>query len=275
MKKVLIAFDGAHFSEGALEFARQLHQKDAIFLAGIFLPQINYSALWSHSGGGKAGSLFIPLLEDEDAADVQQSIQRFEDYCRKNGMPHSVHKDFLDFALPELKLETRFADLLILSSEKFYEQAGTDIVNDYLKEALQGVECPVIVVPETFSFPDNNILTYDGKGGSVYAIKQFAYLFPEWSRNETLLVYATEKENDELPYQDNISELAACHFEKLILSKLETRSKRELTAWFDGRKSSILVSGAFGGSGLSKLFHKSFVADVIRDHRIPVFIAHK
>jgi hypothetical protein len=131
------------------------------------------------------------------------------------------------------------------------------------------------VVPETFSFPENNILTYDGKGQSVYAIKQFAYLFPELTRNETLLVYATEKDIDELPNEANINELVSSHYEKPTLSKLEARSKREFAAWFEGKKASILVSGAFGGSEFSRLFHKSFVADVIRDHRMPVFIAHK
>ena len=56
MKKVLVAFDGHHFSEGALEFARKLNEKNPLVLVGVFLPQVDYSALWSHSGGGKAGS---------------------------------------------------------------------------------------------------------------------------------------------------------------------------------------------------------------------------
>src|SRR5687767_7887011 len=112
MKKILLAFDGSHFSEGALEFARQLHNINPVYLAGIFLPQINYSALWSHSGGGKAGDLYIPLLEDEDAVAVQENIRRFEEYCIAHDIEFTVHKDFSDFALPQIKQESRFADLL-------------------------------------------------------------------------------------------------------------------------------------------------------------------
>ena len=275
MKKILLAFDGSHYSEGALEFARMLHEKNPVFLAGIFLPQIDYSALWSHSGGGKSGSLFIPLVEDEDTLAVQENINRFEKYCNSRKIEYKIHKDFFDFAVPELKKESRFADLVILSSERFFEQAGTESANTYLKEALHGVECPVVVVPEKFEFPINNILTYDGKEGSVYAIKQFAYLFPEFSTNETLLVYASEKEGEEIPQESYIMELTSRHFKKLSLCKLDANPKKNFLPWLKDKEAAIVIGGAFGGSGLSKMFHKSFMTDIITEHRLPVFIAHK
>jgi nucleotide-binding universal stress UspA family protein len=275
MKKILLAFDGSHYSEGALEFAKRLNQKNPIFLAGIFLPQIDYSALWSYSGGSKLGSLFIPLVEDEDSIAVQANITRFESFCHENNIECQTHTDFFDFALPELKKESRFADLLILSSEKFFEQASAGVPNEYLKETLFGVECPVIVVPEKFDFPTNNILAYDGKESSVYAIKQFTYLFPELSSNETILIYANEKDGGDLPHHENIKELISHHFQKFSLYYLEANPGKHFPTWLKDQHASILVTGAFGGSGLSRLFHKSFTADVIRDHRLPVFIAHK
>jgi nucleotide-binding universal stress UspA family protein len=275
MKKVLVAFDGSHFSEGALEFARQLNTRNPLLLIGAFLPQINYSALWSLSGGGKAGSVFIPLLEDDDAVAVQENMLRFAEYCQRNKIEYRVHKDFLNFALPELKNEARFADLLILGSERFYEEAGTTKPNEYLKEALYGVECPVIVIPEKFDFPQHNILTYDGKESSVYAIKQFAYLFPELAANDTILVYADKKGKDKLPDQSNIEELAARHFSNLTLCDLEMNSRTHFAEWLSGRKAAIIVTGSFGSTSFAQLFHKSFAADIIAEHNMPVFIAHK
>ena len=275
MKKVLVAFDGSHYSEGALEFARQLNARNPILLTGDFLPKIDYASLWSQPAEGKPGSSFIPLLEDEDSRAVQENIKRFETYCLTNKIEFKVHKDFFDFALPELKNESRFADLLLLSSERFYEQAGTSRPNDYLKEALYKVECPVVIVPEKFDFPVHNILAYDGKPESVYAIKQFAYLFPELTGNETLLIYINDKGNEEIPEQINIEELAGRHFSKLTLNKLEMNPKKNFVPWLMEKKGAILISGSFGGSLFSHLFHKSFVFDIIREHRVPVFIAHK
>lgn len=141
-----------------------------ILLIGTFLPQIDYANLWSYSVGGMPTKLFIPLAKDEDAETGEKNIERFESLCRRNYIEYRVHKDFIDIALPELKKETRFADLLIIGSESFYENLGTGELNDYLKDALLGVECPVIVVPEKFVFPKTNILAYDGSESSVYAI---------------------------------------------------------------------------------------------------------
>ena len=39
MKKILIAFDGTHFSDGAFEFARRVNELQPILLTGVFLPQ--------------------------------------------------------------------------------------------------------------------------------------------------------------------------------------------------------------------------------------------
>ena len=274
MKKILLAFDGSHYSEGALEFARQLNYINPVYLAGIFLPQVNYSALWSHSGGGKAGDVFVPLMEDEDAAAVQENIRRFKEYCTSREIEFKVHKDFVDFALPQLKQESRFADLLIISSERFYEQAGNGEPNVYLKDVLHDMECPIIVVPENFTFPVTNILTYDGKEESVYAIKQFAYLFPEFTAYETMLVSAIAKEKESLPQEDNIEELVSRHFSKVEIIRLDGHPKTGFVHWLDDKNAAIVVCGAYSRSAMSSLFHKSFIADVIKQHRLPVFIAH-
>jgi hypothetical protein len=37
----------------------------------------------------------------------------------------------------------------------------------------------------------------------------------------------------------------------------------------------MLVAGAFGRSEFSNLFKKSFLTDIIKDHKIPVFVGHK
>jgi hypothetical protein len=36
-----------------------------------------------------------------------------------------------------------------------------------------------------------------------------------------------------------------------------------------------LVTGSFGRSAMSDVFAKSFPAELIREHRVPVFVAHK
>lgn len=274
MKKIILAFDGMHFPESSLDFARKLNYKSPILLTGAFLPQVDYINLWSYSGGGMAGATFIPLLEDEDAEAVSNNIKDFESWCRNNEVRYTVHKNYFDLAIPALKKETRFADLLILSSEIFYSQAGSRSPNEYLKEVLREVECPVVVVPENFDFPKHNIISYDGSESSVYAIKQFAYLFPELAKNPTLLVYANEKESA-VPDEADIRELLELHYPQSELNILAADSREYFSTWISEKKGSILISGAFGRSGISMLLKKSFVTEILEDHSIPVFIAHK
>ncbi|MGZ8549173.1 MAG: hypothetical protein ACXWV2_00865 [Chitinophagaceae bacterium] len=275
MKKILLAFDGKNFSQGALDFVGALNEKNPVLVIGAFLPLVNYESLWSNSGGGMVGTLAIPVLEGETSEVVQKSIEHFESYCNRHHIEYRVHKDFYDFALPELKKETRFADLLVLSSETFFGNIDTIEPDIYLKELLHNLECPVVIVPEKFDFPGSNILSYDGSESSVYAIKQFAYLFPELCDNATILVYAREKGDEEFPEESNIEELAARHFSDLTLTRLEADPEKYFRSWLMEHSKSILISGAFGRSALSRLFRKSFVSEIISDHKLPVFIAHK
>ena len=62
MKKVLHAFVGSNFSEGAFEFALQMNKTQRILLTGVFLPQIDYANLWSYANA--TAPVFVPLVED-------------------------------------------------------------------------------------------------------------------------------------------------------------------------------------------------------------------
>lgn len=273
MKKIILAFDGTAFSEGAFEFARRLHELQPVLLTGIFLPRAALADLWSYAGG--AGTAHIALADNGEGDVVQKNIEHFEKRCNANGISYRVHKDFYELALAELKKESRYADLLILGTEVFYKNSGTTSANDYVREALHDVVCPVLLVPEIVDFPESIILAYNGSEEAVYAIKQFAYLFPELTNKQTLLVYASNHAGEDIPDKMQMEELVSRHFTNLTLLKLNIQSKKDFSTWVLEKKSAMLVSGSYGRSGLSELFKNSFIKEIIGSHRLPVFIAHK
>ncbi len=275
MKKVIIPFDGVTFSKGAFEFANKLNEVEPILLTGLFLPQINYDSLWAF-GGGVGGPIFIPLVEDADIAVINENIVRFKDLCMRNHIEYRVHEDYLEFAMPELKKETRFADLLLIGSEEFYQSMGTSGPSAFLRDAIHHAECPVLIVPEHYNFPDNVILTYDGSEDAVFAIKQFAYLFPELAKLPTVLVTADSRHpNQDFPDRFNIEELVARHYPQLTLTKLEFDARKYFATWIAERSSAILVSGAFGRSSLSESIRQSFISEVLGTRQLPAFMAHR
>src|SRR6476620_139370 len=101
MKKVIIPFDGSHFSRGAVDFAISLNQFEPILLSGVFLPQLDYANLWAFSGG-MAGPVLVPYMEDADVELIERNIDRFTSVCEKNDLEYRVHKSMYEASIPEL-----------------------------------------------------------------------------------------------------------------------------------------------------------------------------
>lgn len=271
MRKVIVVFDGQHFSEGAFEFVRRLNDKQQVLATGIFLPAVDYAELL-YSLGGLSGPLYYKEFMLDETGVVQKNIDHFKELCVRNGIEHRVHPDIEQHVVSEVRLESRYADLVVVSSELFYENLGEATQDDYIQSMLDKAECPVVLVPEHYHYPDHVILAYDGSASSVHAIKQFAYVLPELADLTAWLVFAG---SGEIPEREYIEELVARHFRNLNILKLDIDPEKYFNTWVQDHGNSIVVTGAYGRSALSEMLKKSFAADIIRDHKIPLFIAHK
>ncbi|RYY62582.1 MAG: hypothetical protein EOO05_02360 [Chitinophagaceae bacterium] len=274
MKKILVVFDGGHFCESSLDFARKLNEISPVLLVGTFLPQVDYANLWSYAEIGKHGGKVIPLLESAEAESVQVNIKRFKSFCHTNQIACTIHTEYFDFALPELRKEARYADIVLVSSEKFFEESGVAEPNDYLKEVMHDLECPILLIPNKYDFPKTNVLAYDGSESSVFAIRQFSYLFPELAKHPTRVVFADEDPLAQMPGHQAVKELVEAHFPQAEWVKLDVSPKKFFSTWLLEQDKAILVTGAYGRWAMSRFFKKSFINDVISDHRVPIFIAH-
>ncbi|SHM62941.1 hypothetical protein SAMN05444266_109250 [Chitinophaga jiangningensis] len=272
VKRIILAFDGPHYSDGAFEFVRRLNEYQPVFVTGIFLPHVDFNTAWTYSYSNAA--TWLPLIEEYSTELLNTSISRFEQACKHYGIAFKVCSKHLDFSIPELQKETRFADLMLLGSERFYQNLGVASPNEYLRMAIHQSECPVIVIPEKFKFPHSVVLAYDGSDDATFAIKSFACLMPELTSLHTVLVYATNKDAA-IPESNNIQDLCSSHFPNLTLQVLGAKPTKYFGTWINDIKNPLLVCGAFGRTALSQLFKSSFITEVISDHNIPIFIAHR
>jgi hypothetical protein len=272
MKSVLLAFDGANYSEGALAFARQLNGLQPIRLVGAFIPQLDFSNMLSITGN-TADAAVLPVVTASDSTAVQKNIDRFSNDCESLNIPYTIRKDGMGFGITELRNESRFVDLVILGAESFYHNLGSE-GESYVREALQQSECPAVVVPENYSFPATNVLAYDGSESAVYAIKQFAYLFPELRDHPTHLVYF-ESDDEAIPHKAQMEDWLRAHFSNITMIRMDVEQRNYFKLWISEKEKCILVSGSFGRSLMSQFFRKSFVADLLHEHQVPLFIAHK
>jgi hypothetical protein len=274
MKKIIIALDGRHFPHGAFEFAKNINATSKVLLAGVFLSPVDYSKVLAYTG--MEGIVMMPewFEKGEDDVMANKNISLFKEACNAEGMEYRIHKDTDMMAIASLIEETRFADVLLVSSDLFYENVQKEQPNFYLEEVLKKAECPVMLFPEDYKEPGQIILTYDGSESSVFAIKQFAYVYPELTQNETILLSIAGQEEG-LPEYGLITELVARHFPNLKIQTLAMTDKKDFTTWVLHQPSSFIVMGGYSRSMLSQLFKRSFASKVIHDIKMPIFISHK
>jgi len=275
MKKIIIALDGEHFPHGAFDFAKYINLQSPILLAGVFLSPVDYGKVLAFSGIDGVTLLPEWLMQSGDDALVNKNIILFREACEKEGINYRVHKDNDMMALSSLVDETRFADLLLISSELFYKNIGEKQPNFYLEEILKKTECPVLLIPEQFKVPGQILLSYDGSESCLFAIKQFAYLFPELNTAETTLLSVSAHEDETIADYSLVTELVANHYPNLQIQHLVMTNRIDYVNWLNDRPGSIVVMGAFSRSLFSSLFKKSFAATIIKETKLPIFISHK
>ncbi len=271
MKKILFVCDGDNFSNGAIEFIKQLRDNEPLSVKGLFFEPIDFQELIPVS--------FIPIaepyvkLKKEEKKLVKKSMEKFVNACESNNINfHADENKEVDKDL--LIKESRFADLLVMSEELFCSNLTDRQPNIFMKEILQSAECPVIVVPENFNRLVRIVVAYDGKKESMLALKQFCNLLPQFTDLPTEFVYIKDEESDEIPDEGLLKEYVKAHFNSTSVFKLHFDAKKYFATWAEMRKNMLLVAGSFGRPALSSLLHSSFAGQIISDHKMPVFITH-
>ena len=82
MRKILLAFDGVHFSEGSFNFAKQLNEKNKILLTGVFLPQVSYANLWTYADG-VGNPMFVPTIDDNESQRIEENIKKLKECIKE------------------------------------------------------------------------------------------------------------------------------------------------------------------------------------------------
>jgi nucleotide-binding universal stress UspA family protein len=156
------------------------------------------------------------------------------------------------------------------SFKKHYEGSPTEFVRDILKKA----ECPVIIAPESFEALDEIVFTYNGSASSVFAIKQFTYLFPQLHNKKVSIIQVNEAGEWRDPDKYKFKEWLKEHYTDLHFEALKGETEAKLLDYVFKRKNMFLVMGAYGRNALSQFFKSSHADLLINTVTQPIFIAH-
>jgi hypothetical protein len=273
MKKIVLPIEGGHYPAECLEIAGQLNTVQKLLLTAAIVPDVDYASLWSVPGGFATASYLAEVSSQEIEA-ITKTTARIKEFCNEHDIPHIVRKDQFDFALQEVRKESRFSDLVLISGRHFFENVSAAQPNAYMKEMLQHAESPVLLVPEKPRLPEQLVLAYDGSASSVFAMRQFVYLFPEFCDRAVSVVYLSGKQDEPIPDAKFLHEWLARHVYNFEFLKLPMGKSDFLNTWMRNRKAPWLIAGSFGRSSWSQAFSKSFITESIRKAAYPVFLAH-
>lgn len=275
MKRILYVANALKPNGGKLDFAIYICKLSNAGLKAIFhidKEDQPAEASWLSHAAMHAG---IPA--NENTATLKEMLcdrhmHEFKTVCDNQAIPCSVHKANERF-LQDVLLESRYADLILLDIEIAFSHGHISIPTSFAEDVLRSAECPVIALPETFNKIEELIFTYDGRISSMYAIKQFTYLFPEFC-NIRATVVSINPEIIAVEERYKFLEWLHNSYSDINYYAVEGDERRGLLEILLQRKDVIILMGAYGRSRFSNFFHSSHATNVLRMSGQPVFIIH-
>lgn len=277
MKKILAVFDGTKYSDGASNYAIELAQATGSMLVGVFVHDLRYvNYTYAYAWDQPVFDFGeIENSQKEEVGKIDSNIKLFKKTCEGRGVHHTVHFD-KGVPLQEVIKESIFADVIIIDSDTGFFSFGENTPSPFLKDLLADSHCPVMIVPPHYSSFKKVVLCYDGSASSVYAMKMFAYLFPELQQMGTTVVSVNQNSGNHLKEGSNLRDMIKQHYVEANYEILHGKPEEELLKFLKQEgEHAIVVMGSYGRNALSRLFHQSLSNRVIKELNVPVFITHQ
>jgi nucleotide-binding universal stress UspA family protein len=272
MEKILLAIDAHQINTNVIDFACFIAKLTRSKLTGIFLDNGTAPAVpVAETVSSMENSTMSKAKEGKKQ--LEEGISFFKDACTNKGSNCAIH---LHHGVPvaDIIRESRYADLLIVDPDMSLTSKKETAPTGFIKEVLAKSECPVVIAPFSFYGIDEILFAYDGSAASVFAIKQFTYLFPELTDKKMTILQVNEKEENPVIEKDRVRELLQMHYSSIGFQLLHGNAANELFGYLLGKKNVFVVMGAFGRSMLSGFFKHSTAELVVKTINLPVFIAH-
>lgn len=278
MKKFIAVFDGSHISKSTQAYAEELAYTTNAHLVGLFLDDMAYRNYDLPDAKNSSSNLPVEMCNSPEKRKKkrEEAIRKFEDSCRKAKINFSVRSN-KGVALLDLKHESMFADLMIISEHESFSRYKQKSPTRFIKELLADVQCPVLVVPGAYKPIDKVTLLYDGGPSSLYAVKMFSYLFGDYNEIpvEVFSVKGTHIDTLRLPDNKLMREFMKRHFPKATYKVVKGNPEEQILGYLRNHKENeMVVLGAYRRSEISRWFKTSMADVLMRELDTPLFIAH-
>ena len=275
MEKIIVVINPTGIERMSLDFACYLANLTGSKLTGLFLHQAPLMEVVEKSGIHFCHHVneaqVLPLISPEEIRQIKLEFDRF---CSNHDLQW----------IPEMKealninhviLESRFADLMILGAGSSFSTEAEIIPSDTVTYTLKHAECPVIVAPLTFNEVNEIVFTYDGSASSVFAIKQFTHLFPQFRNKKVIFLEVNDDYSPEISHKEMIVDYMETHYSSVGYQVLRGDPEDQIFSYFLNKKKAFAIMGAFGKKIIPSIFKRSTAILLLKTTSLPVFISHK
>jgi len=276
MKKILAVFDGVNYSGNTSNFGIELAQKTDSLLVGVFLHDLTYSRfVYTYAWDVPTQYYYgFQEIEEQENLKIKENVEVFKKLCSAAGVKHKIHLDN-GVPLQELLKESAFADLILIDTTTSFLKIGDRSPSIFLKDLLSEAKSPILILPDKQQVIKDAVIAYDGSDSSVFALKMFSYLFPEWDNLPTTVLTVNHSTSNHIPKNRDLKDLAGLHFKNITYEVLNCEPETEIKKHLRKHPESIVIMGSYGRSTWSRMFHASLSNKLLQDVKVPLFIAHQ
>lgn len=272
MEKILLAIDSTNIDPNALDFACELTRLTRSKLNGILIEEpVTEEAVVNSPQAVYVESILKKYgYQQENMINTkEENIQLFKDKTEEAGI-RAVLEANCEVTSACITGKTRFADILIVDAATSFAGFNEKVPTSFVKDILQNAECPVIIAPEEFNGIDNVVFCYDGSKSSVFAIKQFTYLFPELRDKRAKVIYLGQ---DDFVEEDQVAivDWLSYHYNDVEFIALEGNAIEAFFHYLTQKKNDFVVMGAYGRGLLESFFNRDGFPE---PSSLPVFVSH-
>jgi hypothetical protein len=270
MRNILVVLNGKLTPDHVVRSAVNIAITDSSFLHAVFLNYsidlAEYQYPFPNDLSLTRNNLTGKTIAEEDAELLESNMQVFRDECKAAKVDFHVDTD-KEITLTSLVEMSAFFDFILADANENLKQY-------HIADLLVQAHCPIYLASKHVDKIRNVVLTYDGSFSSMYAIKMYTYLFPEWRSLPTFLVYVSDR-NEKLPNESNIKRWLSKHYLGDQIEVLHGDIGEELVKYTMSLPDSLAVMGSFGRSKISRLFQKSLANSIIENGKSSLLITHQ
>ncbi len=244
MEKIILALNSNQLNYSVVEFAYYTAKLTGSKLTGIFMEAPVYEPVTeSEEIQDNSGKLNKPVLikAKQVTLDTEKGMHYFKEACTKEKVRYEVFQSEGSSA-EDVIFESRFADLLIIDVETAV--GNNNESSQFAKEILARAECPVILPPISFKGIDEIIFCYDGSRSSVFAMKQFTYLFPQYEDKKVTVLEVNEEGVSSIYEKDKVRDLLKGHYSQIGFYVVNGDPTIELFTYLLQKKNLICCDGS-------------------------------